>query len=604
MVSIADMLLYETENDLRYIRTIYPSAKNKMFMLGKKLSEIIAQIIAFVSTLRKKTLKFNNYGDFSSEILDFLVNEAYSPLSAMTFGGNQDKNQYKRNFSFVFDKNLPKGPRDIKTFQTNPFDKIIRCLTPPFHLLDINLSSNIEFFDVQAIQEPLWIDNETDLSSMVEELKTQLEISIDLENHSYYSYYGYCCLMQISTRSKDYLIDSVLLRNHIKPYLGSILENQGILKIFHGGESDIYWLQRDFGLFVVSIFDSYHASAVLNLERKSLSFLIEYFFGVKMDKTHQTSDWRIRPLPKDMKNYAQLDTKCLFPLYDALRYKIYTEKGKEMLVQTFVKSSHQGLKLYKPNPYSEKIRSLGPIPATDLALAQKLMNLREETARKFDFCPHAIIPSQELYSIIITKSINSKLQEKKAADFLSAVKKIIEEELDNRYSRENNKTGLGKRPAGFSDVLVPPKANIISYSLMKQNFSNQIHCYEIKASPTIDPSLLLEEDSVISDEIQVPDKNPSQPPVGDILIHSSHKLVKISETFQKQAANDNGENADSDNVFEFPIVSKIQEIMPDRIGGSQAFRITSASGSNKNVTFPRKRGSIRSFRRKELPNRR
>jgi exosome complex exonuclease RRP6 len=35
------------------------------------------------------------------------------------------------------------------------------------------------------------------------------------------------------------------------------------LKVLHGAESDILWLQQDFSLYIVNLFDTYHASRVL-----------------------------------------------------------------------------------------------------------------------------------------------------------------------------------------------------------------------------------------------------------------------------------------------------------------------------------------------------
>ena len=47
----------------------------------------------------------------------------------------------------------------------------------------------------------------------------------------------------------------------------------------------------------------------------SLEFIIKVFLEVSLDKTHQVSDWRIRPLPKGMLNYARLDSHYLILVY-------------------------------------------------------------------------------------------------------------------------------------------------------------------------------------------------------------------------------------------------------------------------------------------------
>lgn len=65
-------------------------------------------------------------------------------------------------------------------------------------------------------------------------------------------------------------------------------------QVFHGADSDIEWLQRDFGLYVVNLFDTHQASRALNLARHSLDHLLKHFCSVDSDKRYQLADWRIR----------------------------------------------------------------------------------------------------------------------------------------------------------------------------------------------------------------------------------------------------------------------------------------------------------------------
>lgn len=65
-------------------------------------------------------------------------------------------------------------------------------------------------------------------------------------------------------------------------------------QVFHGADSDMEWLQRDFGLYVVKLFDTHQASRALNLARHSLDHLLKHFCSVDSDKRFQLADWRIR----------------------------------------------------------------------------------------------------------------------------------------------------------------------------------------------------------------------------------------------------------------------------------------------------------------------
>ena len=57
---------------------------------------------------------------------------------------------------------------------------------------------------------------------------------------------------------------------------------------------DMVWLQRDLGLYVVGLFDTYHASRSLGYPRNSLAWLLNKFANFEAQKKYQMADWRIR----------------------------------------------------------------------------------------------------------------------------------------------------------------------------------------------------------------------------------------------------------------------------------------------------------------------
>jgi exosome complex exonuclease RRP6 len=57
---------------------------------------------------------------------------------------------------------------------------------------------------------------------------------------------------------------------------------------------DIVWLQRDLGLYVVGLFDTYHAARSLAYPQASLASLLSRFIKFDADKKYQMADWRIR----------------------------------------------------------------------------------------------------------------------------------------------------------------------------------------------------------------------------------------------------------------------------------------------------------------------
>lgn len=55
-------------------------------------------------------------------------------------------------------------------------------------------------------------------------LKSTL-VQVDLEHNQYRSFQGITCLMQVSTRTEDFVIDTLKLRIHIGPYLREIFKD-------------------------------------------------------------------------------------------------------------------------------------------------------------------------------------------------------------------------------------------------------------------------------------------------------------------------------------------------------------------------------------------
>ncbi|KAJ2691697.1 exosome nuclease subunit [Coemansia sp. RSA 1285] len=175
------------------------------------------------------------------------------------------------------------------------------------------------------------VDSEPQLRSMMEHLRGAREIAVDLEHHSYRSFQGFTCLVQISTRTRDYVVDALALR-HALHALNDVTADPRITKVFHGAESDVQWLQRDFGVYVVGLFDTYHAARVLNMPHHSLAHLLRVFCAYDADKKYQLADWRLRPLPAEMVRYARADTHFLLYVYDRLRNEL-AARGAECVGQ-------------------------------------------------------------------------------------------------------------------------------------------------------------------------------------------------------------------------------------------------------------------------------
>ncbi|PJF33598.1 MAG: 3'-5' exonuclease, partial [Candidatus Thermofonsia Clade 1 bacterium] len=111
------------------------------------------------------------------------------------------------------------------------------------------------------------------------------------------------CLIQLSTRSADYIIDPLSLSD-LAP-LGTLFAAPHIEKVLHAAENDIMVLRRDFGICFANIFDTAMAARILGRKALGLAAMLEEFFDVRLDKRFQRANWAVRPLPAEQLDYAR-----------------------------------------------------------------------------------------------------------------------------------------------------------------------------------------------------------------------------------------------------------------------------------------------------------
>eukprot|EP00163_Fabomonas_tropica_P020027 TRINITY_DN351_c0_g1_i1.p1 TRINITY_DN351_c0_g1~~TRINITY_DN351_c0_g1_i1.p1 ORF type:complete len:909 (+),score=249.30 TRINITY_DN351_c0_g1_i1:264-2729(+) len=200
----------------------------------------------------------------------------------------------------------------------HPFEGDIQALETPASLLS---PCQEQLYQVFSETPCTFVDTVEALKAMVAVLERCSEIAIDLEQHAFRSFQGFVCLMQISTRSEDFLVDTLVVR-HAMDLLAPVFTNPDIIKVLHGSNSDVLWLQRDFGLYLVNLFDTGQAARVLEFPSYSLAYLLKYYCSVEADKKYQLADWRMRPLPAEMVRYAREDTHYLLYIFDRLRNEL------------------------------------------------------------------------------------------------------------------------------------------------------------------------------------------------------------------------------------------------------------------------------------------
>lgn len=259
--------------------------------------------------------------------------------------------QMGQTFAYRYGSGQGIGGPILRDSNPHPYEPELFELKLPQQLL-IPVAPVKEFKSLKDIS-CTWVDTPAALLELATVLECSTEFAIDLEHHSYRSFQGFVCLMQISTRSHDYLIDTLELRS-LLPILNSSFTNPKIFKVMHGSDSDIVWLQRDFSLYIINLFDTGQASRALNLPSFSLAYLLKFYCSVDTNKKYQLADWRIRPLPSEMVKYARQDTHYLLYIYDRMRNDLLAKpNGLQLMHDVFYQSRDMCLHRYEKERFSE-----------------------------------------------------------------------------------------------------------------------------------------------------------------------------------------------------------------------------------------------------------
>ena len=272
---------------------------------------------------------------------------------------------------------------------------------------------------IPATLDATWVDTVEGLQELTRTLEGVREVAVDLEHHSFRSFAGLLCLMQISFRDteynnemKNYLVDVFPLWNDITTHLAPMFANPDIVKVMHGADSDVTWLQRDFGIYIVNLFDTGRAARALSLSSAGLAFALQKYVNVQADKTHQLSDWRQRPLPDAMRQYAISDTHYLLDIYDQMKWDL--EHSKNASVEHVLDTSRKicliryAKEPFLPEGYKSLTRQRAnrkqrtELNAQQEQVLERLWEWRDQTARSSDESPVYVCSNAVLVRISLS----------------------------------------------------------------------------------------------------------------------------------------------------------------------------------------------------------
>ncbi len=243
------------------------------------------------------------------------------------------------------------------------------------------------------------IQNKKDWEKALKIISLEPKIAIDIEGNSLYEYPGEVCLIQISVRGYDFLLDP--LANYSFSELGELLSDKKTLKIIHASEYDLKMLWSQYKWSVTNLFDTMLAGKLLGCKQLGLVSLLKNFLNVQHDKKFQKSNWKHRPLSHQQLSYAYRDSHYLIPLSEVLQkhleknglweeaQEIFNDFAKDIILEEVEQKTIQFYKTFR-----SKL-----LPEINMKVLQELFFYRDDLGKSLHILPNKLISNKCLFNL-------------------------------------------------------------------------------------------------------------------------------------------------------------------------------------------------------------
>ena len=255
--------------------------------------------------------------------------------------------------------------------------------------------------------------------NFLKKLQNQKIIGIDTEFDWRNTYFPILSLIQISTVSDIFLVDSMDFNN--EKFLKQIFEDKSILKIFHSVRSDSTVLSNCKNIQINNIYDIQQAEKFITKgEITSYAKLVEKYLSIKIDKSETNSNWLKRPLSEKQLKYAAEDVEYLMDIYfeqiSFLSSNDLSEILKNSKREAFL--GNQNLGIARLNKRKKNLSKKG----------QEIFLWREEIAQRENIPPNFIFDEKNIKFLLKLSGLkNNDLRKKIVRVFSDS--KILEEFL-------------------------------------------------------------------------------------------------------------------------------------------------------------------------------
>merc|ERR1711962_265625 len=190
-----------------------------------------------------------------------------------------------------------------------------------------------------------FVDTVTLLTEMMAELRKVKELAINIHSEKFTHFNPTCSLLEISTRTHDYIVDAITLKDELK-VLNEITSDENILKIMYSTghsiavkyqrQGDLEVMARSLGLWVLNLFEIISALRLTTgLEAKfgNIGELLKKHCYVELKGLGKENVWTNRPLSEDQIKHLRTRVHYMLYIHDLFRNELIEKRLLEKLYE-------------------------------------------------------------------------------------------------------------------------------------------------------------------------------------------------------------------------------------------------------------------------------
>ena len=242
-----------------------------------------------------------------------------------------------------------------------------------------------------------YLDQPAEVDRFLDQISDVTELALDTEGASFHRFLDRIYLLQISTRDRSAIIDPLPIGSPAR--LGNLLQSNGVEVVFHDADYDLRLLHQDYGWHVTNIFDTRVAAQLLGIKSFGLAALLEQFFDVKLDKKHQRADWSMRPLTRDMLEYAAQDTRYLLQLRDHMKSQLERRGRWHWAQEEFARLEGTHWEAEEEMDGFLRLKGARDLNRRELAVLREVVNWRDTVAAELDRATFRVMGNEVLLEL-------------------------------------------------------------------------------------------------------------------------------------------------------------------------------------------------------------